>query len=110
MAKDITKELEKMSRDELKKTQKQIDKLLTTLADRERKAALKAAEDAAKAHGFSLSDLGVSSGKAKPSATKNPPKYANPKDPSQTWSGRGRRPQWVKDAEAEGVALEALAL
>ncbi len=23
------------------------------------------------------------------------PKYANPKDPSQTWTGRGRKPLWV---------------
>lgn len=26
-----------------------------------------------------------------------PAKYANPKDPSQTWSGFGRQPDWVKD-------------
>lgn len=23
------------------------------------------------------------------------PKYQNPEDPSQTWSGRGRNPKWV---------------
>ncbi len=112
MPKDLTKDLEKMSRDDLLKLRKQVDKMLSSLEDRERKAALKAAEDAAKAHGFSLAELGVSSGKAKARASgaKNPPKYGNPKDPSQTWSGRGRRPQWVKDAEAEGVSLETLAL
>ncbi|MDO4776415.1 MAG: H-NS histone family protein [Cardiobacteriaceae bacterium] len=26
-----------------------------------------------------------------------PAKYANPKDPGQTWSGFGRQPDWVKD-------------
>lgn len=26
-----------------------------------------------------------------------PAKYANPKNPSQTWSGFGRQPDWVKD-------------
>jgi DNA-binding protein H-NS len=25
------------------------------------------------------------------------PKFANPDDPSQVWSGRGKRPQWVKE-------------
>ncbi|MEM6741917.1 MAG: H-NS histone family protein [Pseudomonadota bacterium] len=113
MPKDLTKDLEKMSRDELLKVQKQVEKLITTLADRERKAALKAAEEAAKKHGFSLADLGVSAGKPRKSkapAAANPPKYRNPEDASQTWSGRGRRPQWVKDAEAKGSTLESLAI
>jgi len=26
-----------------------------------------------------------------------PPKYRNPNDPSQTWTGRGRRPRWVEE-------------
>ena len=26
------------------------------------------------------------------------PKYRNPKDPSQTWTGRGRRPTWIVEA------------
>ncbi|HRZ07519.1 MAG TPA: H-NS histone family protein [Candidatus Competibacteraceae bacterium] len=25
----------------------------------------------------------------------NPPKYRNPENPEQTWSGRGKRPAWV---------------
>ncbi len=33
---------------------------------------------------------------------KLPPKFCNPADRSQTWSGRGRRPQWYKDALAAG--------
>lgn len=27
------------------------------------------------------------------------PKYRNPNDPSQTWTGRGKPPLWIKDAE-----------
>lgn len=27
----------------------------------------------------------------------NPPKYYNPENPDQTWSGRGKRPAWVVD-------------
>lgn len=37
-------------------------------------------------------------------------KYRNPDDPSQTWSGRGKRPQWVNDALAAGKSLEDLAV
>ena len=114
MAIDLSKEIEKMTRDELLKLRKQVDKAIETLADRERKAALQAAEEAMKAHGFSLADFGIAGGKArakgKSAGSKNPPKYRNPEDPTQTWSGRGRRPQWVKDAEAAGVPLETLAI
>lgn len=34
-------------------------------------------------------------------------KYANPADPTQTWTGRGRRPKWVNDLLAAGGDLEA---
>lgn len=37
-------------------------------------------------------------------------KYRHPDDPSQTWSGRGKRPQWVNDALAAGTSLEDLAV
>jgi DNA-binding protein H-NS len=35
-----------------------------------------------------------------------PPKYRNPKDPSQTWAGRGLQPRWLKDAIKSGKKLE----
>ncbi len=28
---------------------------------------------------------------------KNPPRYANPKSPTQTWNGHGKRPDWIKN-------------
>ena len=34
------------------------------------------------------------------------PKFANPDDPSQVWSGRGKQPQWVKEKLASGLAVE----
>ena len=36
-----------------------------------------------------------------------PPKYRNPKDPSQTWAGRGLQPRWLKEAIKSGKKLEA---
>lgn len=36
------------------------------------------------------------------------PRYRNPDDPSQTWSGRGRQPTWVADALASGRTLDQL--
>lgn len=37
------------------------------------------------------------------------PKYRNPQNPSQTWSGRGKRPLWFVDAlKRRGVTAEDL--
>ncbi len=37
------------------------------------------------------------------------PKYRNPENPTQTWSGRGKRPQWFNDAlKKRGVTAESL--
>ena len=87
-----------------------VDKALSTLADRERAAALDAAEKAAKQHGFSLQELtGIAATKSK-RKSKNPAKFRNPTDPSQTWTGRGRKPQWIKDAESAGTDLADFAI
>lgn len=38
------------------------------------------------------------------------PRYRNPENPSETWSGRGPRPAWVERALARGLDLERLAV
>jgi DNA-binding protein H-NS len=47
-------------------------------------------------------------GKARGRGPRGPvlPKYRNPKDPSQTWAGRGLQPRWLKDAIKSGKKLE----
>jgi DNA-binding protein H-NS len=35
----------------------------------------------------------------------NPPKYRNPDNPEQTWSGHGKRPKWVVDYLIEPANL-----
>ncbi|MFG5381901.1 H-NS family nucleoid-associated regulatory protein [Yoonia sp. R2-816] len=34
------------------------------------------------------------------------PKYANPDDRTQTWTGKGRKPEWFKAAMAAGKTPE----
>ncbi len=36
------------------------------------------------------------------------PRYVNPRNPAQTWSGRGRRPAWVTELTRSGVLLSDL--
>ena len=38
------------------------------------------------------------------------PKYQNPDNPAENWSGRGRKPKWVEEKLAAGRSLEELAI
>lgn len=40
--------------------------------------------------------------------TKVAPKYRNPADASQVWTGRGRQPLWVAAALSAGQSMESL--
>lgn len=115
--------LGKMSRDELMKLKSDIDAQLKANEKSARKDALAAVKKAAAAHGFSIDEImgdapkkrgpkpGSTRGKAKAKAApKSEPKYANPADSKQTWTGRGRQPNWVKDAMAKGKSLSDLAI
>ncbi len=99
-------DLKKLSGAELEELIEQAQKELKTVRAREKNEALKAAKAAAAKFGFSLDDLAGGSTKAK--GSKSAPKYANPADPSQTWSGRGRKPQWVHDAIGAGKDISDL--
>ncbi len=47
--------------------------------------------------------------KSKPTR-KVAPRYRNPQNPNQTWTGRGKKPHWVVNALANGLSLEDLAI
>lgn len=101
--------LKAMSRRELSQLKEDVVKALKDAEVRERKEALMAAEKAAAEFGFSLSELsgdGRKRGSAK--GSKADPKYRNPDNPDQTWSGRGRKPQWIHDALAKGTDMAKL--
>lgn len=84
-----------LSRSELKQLQKRIDRQLEKLEKADRKAALDAAEAAAREAGYSLGEL--MGGAPSSVKTKTPAKYRDP-ETGKTWSGRGRRPDWIKTA------------
>lgn len=62
-----------------------------------------------KSSGLTLAEVfprQVGKGKAKGTVAA---KYRNPEDPSQTWSGRGKRPLWlVAQLKKRGVTLDSL--
>ena len=99
--------LEKMDRSELEQLKSDIDKALHQRAIEDKKLALAEAEKTAAQFGFALSDLvgGDGGRKAKAKAPSGVVKFRNPADATKTWSGRGRRPEWIK-ALAEAGRLE----
>lgn len=101
-------DLENLSLAELKKLHKNITKAIDTYEEREMKAAAADAEALLRERGFTLAQI-LEMGVTKPRA-KVAPKYANPADPSQTWTGRGRKPHWVSDALASGKSLDDLVI
>lgn len=100
-------DLNSLSLDELKTLQKQVKSTIDNYEARVRREALAAVERKAREMGFSLSDL---TGDAATTRRRGhlPPKYANPDNPAQTWSGRGRRPRWFTEALEAGKAPDDL--
>ncbi len=99
--------LEKMSRKELLALREETEKALVSAEKRERREALKAAEKAAAEFGFSLSELSSDTPRGG-KVPKTKAKYRNPSNPEQTWTGRGRKPQWVHDALKAGSDITEL--
>ena len=63
-------------------------------------------------NGLDISDLMATDKakktKAKKSRGKVAPKYKNPANSAETWTGRGRQPLWVADALTRGKSLDDL--
>jgi DNA-binding protein H-NS len=90
---------------EMRELRAKLDRAINSYEDRKRREALAAIEEAARVHGFNLADL--TGGKPRRTGTVAP-KYANPQDPTMTWTGRGRKPRWVQDSLESGKELEDL--
>ncbi|AOD15848.1 H-NS histone family protein [Xanthomonas fragariae] len=76
---------------------------------------------AAKAQGYSIEELfgaSASAGPGRPPAAskpgpragrklgKVPPKYRNPANPQEAWTGRGKQPRWLAELTAAGKKVE----
>ncbi|MFN7002889.1 MAG: H-NS family nucleoid-associated regulatory protein [Roseinatronobacter sp.] len=101
-------DLAEMSLEDLKKLQKDVAKAIETYEERTLKEVRAKMDAIARDHGYTLEKVLAHT----PTVSRKPvaPKYANPADKSQTWTGRGRKPKWVADALAGGKTLEDLAI
>lgn len=106
-----------MSMEELRALRVRLDRAIASFEDRKRREALAAIEAAAREHGFALADLTGKGGRGRRGTaagssprTSGEAKYANPDEPSMTWSGRGRRPRWVSEKIESGKSLDDMAI
>ena len=94
-------DLEKKSYAELSEMQAQIERLKIAKQNAERSSLRQRLADLAKQHGFDIHELFSRRGKGKGSVA---PKYRDPNNPGNTWTGRGRPPRWLAAATKGGKA------
>jgi len=89
--------------------QKQLNDLISKAENRKKEIhqdkvvkLRKKINDMIKAEGYTFEEVFGGRRKARRSTGKVPPKYANPSNPSETWSGRGKRPRWFNAAIKAG--------
>lgn len=93
---------------ELKGLQLDIERTIKSLQQQDVHKAREQILAIAKGAGVSVEELlGTGRSKAKKETGKKvEPKYQNPKDTAQTWTGRGRQPKWLAEALAGGKKPE----
>jgi DNA-binding protein H-NS len=91
--------IDKMNYAELAQLRTQIDRMMVEKQNAERVALRQKLADMAKEHGLSLEEVLGKGRKGKGSVA---PKYRDPKNPDNTWTGRGRMPRWMVAATKGG--------
>jgi len=95
--------VDKLSLKELVVLETKIKSALGEARNRERSDLKKKMAELAKTHGFSVSELFDGARGHKKSV--GVAKYANPENKSDTWTGRGRKPNWLIGRLKKGAKL-----
>ena len=99
--------LDELELKELKNLQKKVAIKIENFEQRSRVEALNAAKAVVSEYGFKLEDL-MGDGSVKKSKTKAEPKYAHPENAEMTWTGKGRKPNWINEHLEAGKSLDDL--
>jgi DNA-binding protein H-NS len=102
-------DLEKLSLDELKVLQNEVAVAIFNFEKKRKAETLAELEALAHAKGFSLKEL-LNNFNGKSNKKSVAPKYADPANPENTWTGRGRKPKWLVKALESGCTAEDFAI
>lgn len=109
MAKVAGVDLSKLTIEELQSLAREIENEIVTRREADRERVLQQMRDLAASVGMTLEDfLRQERGRGRAMPAGGAVKYRHPDDPALTWSGRGKRPNWVNDALASGKTLADL--
>jgi DNA-binding protein H-NS len=97
---------DKMSAKELTEHIARAQKALAAAKDRERADVRKKIANLAEHAGFSVGELFGGRGRGKSAVVK----FANPDNRAETWTGRGRKPNWLVAKLNKGAKLSDFAL
>lgn len=100
--------LDKLSLKDLLDLETKLQKAVVAARERERADVKAKIEAMAGEAGFSVNELygGRGGGRKVASAAK----YANPDNRAETWTGRGRKPNWLVARLAKGAKVEDFAI
>lgn len=99
-------EIDALSLSELKDLQREVGKAISGYEEKRKREALLALEARAREMGFSVAELtGQRAAKLRGPV---PPKYVNPENPTEKWSGRGRSPKWFAQAMKAGMDPDSM--
>lgn len=100
-------DLTSFNRQELLDLRKQVERELESRRIQDRRTAREEVKDIAVKYGLSLADL-LTGPHTQPDRTGSRLRYRHPEDPTKGWSGRGRKPNWLKQWENSGRSLDEL--
>ena len=83
--------------------------LIEAKKEQELDAAYKQVLQIASDHGVSVEELLARGTKSSKSTTRKPvaPRYRNPDNQQETWTGRGKQPRWLAAKIAAGAKLDS---
>lgn len=101
--------VDKMSLKDLLDLEAAVNKAIGAARERDRAEVKAKLEAMAASHGFALADL-FGGGRGRGKASASVARYANPDNKSQTWTGRGRKPNWLIARLKKGAKMDDFAI
>ena len=95
----------KLSESDLEDVIAKAGKELQARKEQKRKEVLSEIKQLAASIGV-LVEISESGKRSSRKGQKVPPKYQNPANPAQQWSGRGMKPTWLRELVEQGQTLE----
>jgi DNA-binding protein H-NS len=103
--------VEGLSLKEINKLESELQKAKIEARERVKQELKKKIDALLEGTGIGIHDIyGIPQPKRKGKTSTGVAKYANPEDPTDTWTGRGRKPNWLLARLKKGAKLEQFAI